>query len=73
MSQYPSQVKVKAGRHEKDKESKRVSRHMEEKQVKATTEDKQRIQLLVKRVKELENQLGKGTVSKGQRGMGDLW
>ncbi|XP_052794090.1 early endosome antigen 1-like isoform X2 [Mya arenaria] len=54
------EVKVKAGRHEKDKESKRVSRHMEEKQQKASTEDKQRIQLLVKRVKELENQLGKG-------------
>ncbi|WAR00396.1 KN14I-like protein [Mya arenaria] len=59
------EVKVKAGRHEKDKESKRVSRHMEEKQQKASTEDKQRIQLLVKRVKELENQLGKGVAAAG--------
>ena len=49
-------------RQDKEKESKRVSRHMEEKQQKATSEDKQRIAVLVKRVKELEAQTGKGVV-----------
>jgi len=62
MNCWPLQAKVKAGRQERDKETKRVSRHMEEKQTKAASEDKQRIALLVKRVKELENQVGKGTV-----------
>ncbi|XP_052283631.1 restin homolog isoform X2 [Dreissena polymorpha] len=55
------EAKVKAGRHEKDLETKRVSKHMEEKQNKAASEDKQRIALLVKRVKELESAAGKGT------------
>ena len=39
-----------------------MSRHLEEKQQKTASEDKQRIAMLVKRVKELESKAGKGTV-----------
>ena len=39
-----------------------MSRHMEETQQKRTQEDKQRINMLVKRVKELEAKVGKGMV-----------
>jgi hypothetical protein len=42
-----------------------MSRHLEEKQQKTANEDKQRITMLVKRVKELESKAGKGTVSVG--------
>lgn len=40
-----------------------MSRHMEEKENKRAHEDKQRINMLVKRVKELEAKAGKGMVS----------
>ena len=40
-----------------------MSRHMEEKEQKRSQEDKQRINMLVKRVKELEAKAGKGMVS----------
>ena len=53
---------MKANRLEKDKETKKMSRHLEEKQQKTASEDKQRIAMLVKRVKELESKAGKGTV-----------
>ena len=39
-----------------------MSRHMEEKENKRAQEDKQRINMLVKRVKELEAKAGKGLV-----------
>ncbi|XP_060607664.1 nuclear anchorage protein 1-like [Ruditapes philippinarum] len=55
------EAKLKANRLEKDKETKKMSRHLEEKQQKTANEDKQRITMLVKRVKELESKAGKGT------------
>ena len=39
-----------------------MSRHMEEKENKRAKEDKQRINMLVKQVKELEAKAGKGMV-----------
>ena len=57
-----SQAKVKSGRLDKEKEAKKMSRHMEEKENKRAQEDKQRISMLVKRVKELEAKAGKGMV-----------
>ncbi|XP_053405776.1 uncharacterized protein LOC123566477 isoform X3 [Mercenaria mercenaria] len=55
------EAKLKAHRMEKDKDAKKMSRHLEEKQQKTASEDKQRIAMLVKRVKELESKAGKGT------------
>ena len=53
---------MKSGRQDKEKEAKKMSRHMEEKEQKRSQEDKQRINMLVKRVKELEAKVGKGVV-----------
>ena len=55
---------MKSGRQDKEKEAKKMSRHMEEKEQKRSQEDKQRINMLVKRVKELEAKVGKGVVCK---------
>ncbi|KAL3866569.1 hypothetical protein ACJMK2_043857, partial [Sinanodonta woodiana] len=54
------EAKLKSQRQDKDADVKKMSRHLEESEKKRASDDKQRINMLVKRVKELEVAAGKG-------------
>ncbi|KAK3604681.1 hypothetical protein CHS0354_009292 [Potamilus streckersoni] len=58
------EAKLKSQRQDKDADVKKMSRHLEEAEKKRASDDKQRINMLVKRVKDLEAAAGKGVTAR---------